>query len=153
MIRALRSAPPPVLWLGLGGLLPFLGLGAWLSLDDAPPAAALDWLIAYAALIAAFVGALQWGLAMRQEVLPGPEAWWLYGWGVMPSLLAWVALALPSGPALWSLAALFPLAWLMDLRAVRRLGAPAWYLPLRTVLSTLVTLTLVLTAAGLPAPA
>lgn len=149
MLKALRAAPAPVLWLGLGGLLPFLALGACVVGAPREPAWVAELLVGYGALIVTFVGALQWGLAMRAQPEDPRDQWWLYGWGVTPSLLAWVALMLPPRPALLLLAPLFVAAWCMDLRAVRRHGAPDWYLPLRTLLSTLVTLTLLLAALTL----
>lgn len=145
MLTALRSAPKPVLWLGLMGLLPFLGLGGWLVLVGNNP-----WLrsalIDYAAVIASFVGALQWGLGMRVQAFDPQEEWRLYGSGVLPSLLAWAALGLPSGVALWWLAATFVAVLWLDFRAMKLHGAPAWYVPLRTALTTIVVLVLVLVA-------
>lgn len=144
MLTGLRAAPAPVLWLGLGGLLPFLALTAVLVVAPRGPAWVEELLVSYAALIVTFVGALQWGIAMRDPSTDPRSLWWLYGWGVTPSLVAWMALLLPPRPALSLLGVVFIVAWFMDLRAVRRHGAPPWYLPLRTLLSAVVSLSLLL---------
>lgn len=141
------SHPPRVVaLLGYGGLLPF-GLGA-LGLLLAPSGHAL-WqtlLLAYAAIILSFVGALHWGFAMGADASDAPG---LYSWSVVPALLGWVALLLPGVlPLLGSdsrtgtvlAAALLILAYaahyLQDRRLTRRQPLPAWYLPLRLRLSS-----------------
>ena len=67
--RAQGLAGPSTLARGLGvaGLLPFIAGAAavWLvGPQDRLPAAAL---LAYAALIASFLGGIHWGLAMREQ--------------------------------------------------------------------------------------
>jgi len=92
-------------WLGLLGLVPFLicGLGA-VGLDPALAGRMLNALIFYAALILSFLGAVHWGLAL--EAIP-PAATRAHRTrfvlGVVPMLVAWVALLLPlmGGPD-WS---------------------------------------------------
>ncbi|AWV23211.1 Hypothetical protein RADP37_01865 [Roseomonas mucosa] len=85
-------APPAARILGLAGLVPFFGL-AMLSLSGEawtrPP------LLLYGATILSFLGAIHWGVTLRA---PESEAGW--DWprltlGVLPPLLAWVALLLP----------------------------------------------------------
>ena len=73
--------------LGFGGLIPFVGLAlaSWI----APPAYQPELvrsLVAYAATIASFVGALHWGAAMHRSDLNTTAA---LAWGVVPSLVAW----------------------------------------------------------------
>ncbi len=96
-----RALPHPARLLGPAGLLPFAGLAllCWLG----PPAwraAAPGALLAYGATILAFLGAVHWGLALRAR--PGEEGadWPRIGLGVVPALLGWVALLLPTGTGL-----------------------------------------------------
>ncbi len=129
----ISDPPRPALILGPAGVLPFAGLAAWAVLAPAAwvgPAAA-----AYGATILAFLGAVHWGLALRP--LPGEAAaaWPRLGLGVVPALVAWVALLLPPGLGLWLLA-----AGLMATAGVETLGArrgwvPPGYLRLRWGLS------------------
>jgi hypothetical protein len=118
--------------LGFAGLIPFGGL-AVLSL--AGVAWAPGALAAYGATILAFLGAVHWGFALR--ALPGEDhasaARLLLG--VVPSLIAWVALLLPTGVALWVLATGILATAAVETVAARRGLVPADYLRLRWWLS------------------
>lgn len=141
---AIRTA-----WLlGLAGLLPFAG--AALASLAAPgwQEAALLALRAYGAVILSFLGAVHWGFALQPEVGQegaGPRRLIL---GVIPSLLAWIALLLPIGLALGLLA----LA-LVAMAAVEQWGAaealvPRNYMLLRWILSLGATACLIAALLG-----
>jgi hypothetical protein len=124
--------PPLARPLGFAGLIPFAGL-AGLSLFGvawAPGAIA-----AYGATILAFLGAVHWGFALR--ALPGEDHAGAARLvlGVVPSLLAWVALLLPTGAGLWLLAAGILGTAAVETMAARRGLVPAEYLRLRWWLS------------------
>jgi hypothetical protein len=121
------SMPRVVALLGYGGLLPFAGAaaGTWLPVAWAPTA--LFAFMAYSAAILAFLGGLQWGIALQPGVDRLAER---LAVGVVPALVA--ALALPigvrRGAPLLLLGFLALLAWdLWRNRAVM----PAWYPRLR----------------------
>ena len=84
--------PAPARLLGPAGLIPFAGLaiGVWAGLPGAGPA-----LAAYGATILAFLGAVHWGLALAAPAAERGADWGRLGLGVVPSLIAWVALLLP----------------------------------------------------------
>ena len=123
--------------LGLAGLLPFIAGAAALALLSAPGLRA--WagmaLVAYGALIATFLGGIHWGLAMR-GVQPVSRR---LGWGVSPSLLAWVALLLPVSPGLWLLAVLLAACYVVDRTLYASAGLSGW-LGLRLQLTSVATL-------------
>jgi hypothetical protein len=123
--------------LGLAGLLPFIAGAAALALLDAPGLRA--WagtaLVAYGALIATFLGGIHWGLAMR-GVQPVSAR---LGWGVSPSLLAWVSLLLPVSPGLWLLAVLLVSCYAVDRTLYASAGLSGW-LGLRLQLTSVATL-------------
>lgn len=131
MIDPTRDARPLLRWaarLGYAGLLPFviLAVATWI----APPAyraQACHALLAYGATIASFLGAIHWGLAMREPGTPqaGP-----FVWGVFPSLVAWVALLLPLSQGLVTLALLLGICLLVDWRSYPAYGLMQW-LPMR----------------------
>lgn len=123
--------------LGLAGLLPFLAGAVALAVLDAPglKAGAATALVAYAALIATFLGGIHWGLAMR-GVQPVNLR---LGWGVSPSLLAWVALMLPAGVGLPGLAVLLVTCYAVDRTLYARAGLSGW-LGLRLQLTSVATL-------------
>ncbi len=116
--------------LGWSGLLPFVG-GA-LAVAVAPPAwhdMALRALVAYGAVIVSFLGGIHWGAPTGAA----HDAARL--WGVVPSLLAWPLLLLPSSRwALIGVAAALALCWAVDRARFPAMGLAAM-LPLRTLLS------------------
>ena len=139
---------PPVWaqWLGAAGLIPFamLALALWW------PALGYQGTIShalasYGATIASFLGAIHWGLAMRSP--PGAGAG-PYLWGVMPSLLAWLALLLPPTWGLLALAVLLGLCLLVDERRYPHYQLQAW-LPRRRRLTLVASLACLAGAAGL----
>jgi hypothetical protein len=141
----------PTLWarrLGHAGLLPFMGLAlaCWYFQDGLQ----LQWahaLLAYAATIASFLGAIHWGLAMRGTQEPD-RSLALFVWGVMPSLLAWVALLVPTEMGLWGLAVLLWACYGADLRVYPRHGVQDW-LAMRAVLTQVASVCCVIGALAL----
>jgi hypothetical protein len=89
--------PPLLLKLAYAGLIPFIGLALLVQLAPTP----LNYLSAeslagYGAVITAFMGALHWGANLHTlgKAPPG-DRWedrnaWI--WGVIPALVAWLAL-------------------------------------------------------------
>lgn len=129
--------------LGSLGLLPFFALAVAWWLPLAPPQArALELgLVAYAAVIVTFVGAVHWGLALATPELDKQQAWQALGWSVAPSLLGWCGLMLAFvglSPAI-VVAILLADLWLCRLADSVLLPlyprAPRWFAPLRTRLT------------------
>jgi hypothetical protein len=124
--------PAPALPLGLGGLIPFLGLAIAALAGWEPAGSALA---AYGATILAFLGAVHWGLALRAPPEEQGAAVARLGLGVLPALVAWVALLLPLQAGLLLLA-----SGILATAAVETLGARRGlvglgYLRLRWLLS------------------
>ena len=125
-------------WLGYAGLIPFAALAAavwWVDLANRPPMAAA--LLAYSTPVLAFLGAIYWGFAMVQGAAGLQSRWWLL-WGVVPSLIASIALliALLFGPAagLWLVAAALWGCLAVDSQVYPKLGLQGWLL-MRLVLT------------------
>lgn len=126
----MNSALPPLAWpLGLAGLLPFTaGLaGMAMGVGWAGPA-----LAGYGAVILAFLGGVHWGLALHA---PGQADRLRLVGGVLPSLVAWVALLLPTGLGLVVLGLGLLGLVAAESWAARRGLLPWAYLRLRWVLS------------------
>ena len=140
------AAKPPKLavLLGYAGLVPFVGgaLGIWVIPLGWRPFV-LDALLDFAAVILAFMGAIHWGLAMRAEETD-EKAKLQLGLSVIPPLLGWTALAggLPIGLSLPIFLFAFIGLYLADMHAVRVGLAPQWYPALRTPLTLVVCLSL-----------
>lgn len=145
-----RPLPTPARLLGPAGLIPFAALaaGIWAGWAGAGPA-----LAAYGATILAFLGAVHWGLALAAAGTAGETderiAWGRLGLGVVPSLVAWVALLLPLAAGLVLLALGILITALIETAAARAGLVPRAYLGLRWLLSTGAGLSLLLGAAGL----
>jgi hypothetical protein len=131
--------------LGYAGLVPFVLLAVllWTVRADAQGHVALA-LVCYGAVIASFLGGVHWGLAGQ---LPAQDAKLHYVWGVLPSLLGWVAVVLPAVAGL-ALAGLTLLAcYLVDVRSYPPVGWAAW-LPMRLRLTVVALLSCALGAAA-----
>ncbi|MEN9945376.1 MAG: hypothetical protein RLY18_1334 [Pseudomonadota bacterium] len=88
--------PPIVRILGYAGLIPFIGLAFMVQLADSPnDLIALESLVAYGAVIVSFLGALHWGACFKTISTSTQNRWldhsvWI--WGIMPALIAWLAI-------------------------------------------------------------
>jgi len=93
----LNPIPPLIRKLAYAGLIPFIGLALMVQLAATP----LNYLSAeslagYGAVITAFMGAMHWGASLHTlGKAPSGDRWigrnaWI--WGVIPALVAWVAL-------------------------------------------------------------
>jgi hypothetical protein len=148
------TQPPPVYhppvsdtarWLGHAGLLPFL-LGAllvWVGLAPELHAFVTGAMSAYAALIVSFLGGIHWGLAFRLTAPPAS----LFVWGVVPSLVAWVAVLMPPHAGLVLHGVMLVACYLVD-RRVYPVQAAAHWLTLRFRLSSVAAFSCFLAAAG-----
>lgn len=131
--------------LGYGGLIPFVGLALSVWSMPAHQAVAASALLAYCATIVSFLGAIHWGLTMRDATGQSTR---MLVWGVIPSLLAWVALLLPVATGMVLLAVLLWTCFAVDRRTYPRLGLRAW-LPMRLLLTTIASLSCIATAVRL----
>jgi hypothetical protein len=132
----LGDVPRPALVLGGAGLIPFLAgvAGVW-TLDYPDFFLALNLMMAYAAVVLAFLGAVHWGLALAQEAAGN---WRRLAPAVLPTLAGWFALMLPNALGLLLLAIGFAGVFLADRAAVTANRAPAWYKALRKPLTLVV---------------
>jgi Protein of unknown function (DUF3429) len=111
------------LLLGYAGLIPFvtLAFAVW-WLDPAWRTKCVFALLAYSATILSFLGAIHWGLTMRDA---SPSIG-LLAWGVMPSLIAWIALLVPASVGLWLVSIALWLCFAVDRRIYPKFGLQSW---------------------------
>ncbi len=130
--------------LGLGGLLPFVALAVALIVGvDIAPLRPMTLLLAYAATILSFVGAVHWGIALATDAADGRPL--LLAGSVVPALVAWLALAVGAPVGLWLFIGGF-IAWYAWERGRAWVRYPHWYRTLRTILTTAVCATLLAVA-------
>ena len=138
-----QQVPATPLWLGTGGLIPFMLLAGSLWLAPAPYQPMLaDWLRSYAAVILSFIGAVHWGFAMLHPKLDEHERGTVMAWSVVPALVGWIGLIVPLRHGLVFIAAMFIIQFSMDRAFARRFAVPPWYLRLRSGLTAVVVVCL-----------
>ena len=132
--------------LGFGGLIPFVGsaVALWLAPSGGWPLAGMA-LLGYGATISSFLGAIHWGLVMREgPAQPLPSLLW----GVVSSLLGWVALLLGHAAGLLLIAALLWACFAVDRVVYPRYQLQAW-LPMRWRLTLVASINCLAGAAAL----
>lgn len=149
--RADRSAPSAyVERLGNAGLIPFVAgaLLSWLvsGHEEAHFYVGLA-LAAYAAVIVSFLGGIHWGLGMLGEPTTD-SATTPYLWGIVPSLVAWVAVVMPAYAGLVIEGLMLVVCYLVDRRLYPAYGLSAW-LTLRFRLTLVAALSCFMGAASL----
>jgi hypothetical protein len=135
-------------WLGYAGLVPFavLTLLLWLVSADLHPFVALS-LAAYGAVIVSFLGGIHWGIGLRYAAAENPGHTFHLVWGVVPALVAWVAMLMPAFAGLPLLGLVMVGCYAVDRKTWADAGLAHW-LPLRLRLTVVATLSCVLGAAG-----
>lgn len=126
--------------IGYSGLIPFIGLSAMSVLwRDIHHSAVMLSLLGYGATIISFLGAIHWGLAMREEQ---PDHIAII-WGVIPSLVAWCSLIVDT---YWGLAIQVITMWVcffVDYKRYPQFGVSEW-LSMRLQLTVIAGVCLVL---------
>ena len=137
-----NKIPLIALILGLLGLIPFFSPSLALLIPYDPyelgARAFHMMLVTYAALIASFLGGVRWGNALEKPHRHGLD----FTVSVIPSLVAWLALATPRPNDLVVLLAVFLTLGISDVGMATRGHAPRWFGKLRVILTTGVTLSL-----------
>ena len=123
-----------VIW-GWAGVLPFLALAAAkFGLNSEFSDFAMQALIAYGAIILAFMGGVHWGLVMNGSGQSDQNAG-IYTAGILPAVVATAATFVPHSFGAMLLAAGFLGLLVFDLWLVRRAYGPEWYSALRVRLT------------------
>ncbi len=144
MTQSVSSTPVPVtaVQLGYAGLIPFvvLSVGLWV-LPAGFQQPVNDALLAYAAIILSFMGAVHWGLAIARNGEPDRL---LLVISVVPALVAWFATLAPVMINYSVLIIAFAGLCVFDSRMSGAGKAPEWYPRLRMPLTAVVILSLIL---------
>lgn len=145
-----RRGPAAARCLGYAGLLPFLLALVVILLS---PDFGVRMMLAYAAVILSFVGAIHWGLALVQRDSGGLT----FVASILPALLAWVALLVPPTAGLVMLSVGL-LTWRVWEHVGRTPAVPFWFRRLRNHLTAgavlaLLAALLLFAAAGSPVTA
>lgn len=137
-LKHLKSSPTPALVLGLSGVIPFLAPPLYMGMTGSFVASLAYSQVAYGAVILSFVGAVRWGMALSDNEVVRPN-WINLGYSVTPSLIAWVALMMPTALSLSTLILGLGGAAYMD---ITMYGYPAWFKAMRFLLTMTAILSL-----------
>ena len=129
--------------LGYAGLIPFavFALLMWLVTPEVHPLVAIA-MAGYAATVVAFLGGIHWGIGLRHD---SPQRRFHMVWGVIASLLAWIAVVMPAYAGLPLLGLLLVACYLVDRKTWPPAGLGEW-LTLRFRLTIIATLSCLLAA-------
>ncbi|MCW8914927.1 MAG: DUF3429 domain-containing protein [Magnetovibrio sp.] len=141
---SIKNIPKPAMWLGIGGVLPFIFFDAYVLFG--PPEwvqDVLDTMVGYGAVILSFLGGVLWGFALTHEkgVREG-ELTSLLVVSVFPPLIGWVALFVEPITGIVLMVVSFLGLLLVDWRFYRAGHSRNWYMGLRTLLTLCVVLCL-----------
>lgn len=139
------SSHPIITRLGYAGLAPFVLLTAlmWLVDRELLPFVSIA-LGGYAATIVSFLGGVHWGIGfMKGDAAPRFH----FIWGVIPALIAWLALMMPAYAALPLLGLVLVACYVVDSKTYPAAGLASW-LPMRLRLTVVATLSCVVSAAA-----
>ncbi len=139
------TAHETVTRLGYAGLAPFVLLAGlmWLVDRELLPFVSIA-LGGYAATIVSFLGGVHWGIGfMKGQAAPRFH----FVWGVVPSLIAWLALMMPAYAALPLLGMVVVACYVVDSKTYPAAGLASW-LSMRLRLTVVATLSCVLGAAA-----
>jgi predicted ABC-type exoprotein transport system permease subunit len=123
--------------LGYAGLIPFVvfALLIWLVSPDVLPLVAIA-MAGYGAMVVAFLGGIHWGIGLRHD---SPQRRFHMVWGVVASVLAWIAVIMPAYAGLPLLGVLLVACYLVDRKTWPAAGLGEW-LTLRFRLTVIATL-------------
>lgn len=127
--------PLPALLLGLAGLIPFVASAIASVVLEAPFRDRASFSLgAYGAVILSFLGGVKWGAALHDP--KALKQWAPLVLSVLPSIIAWFALLLPSMYSLSLLAVALVGQYYLDRQSVEQGVVPDWYGRLRMILTT-----------------
>uniref|UniRef100_UPI00398E96F2 transmembrane protein 69 n=1 Tax=Pristiophorus japonicus TaxID=55135 RepID=UPI00398E96F2 len=142
--KELKNSPKPALYLGYGGLIPFVSAPLVMAITETyfPELAFAQ--IAYGATILSFFGGARWGFSIP-ESSPAKPDWLNLGNSVVPSLLAWIALLFCDNLTESAIMIIMGLGIALHYDLALLPGYPSWLRGLRTVLTVVATFSLVAT--------
>lgn len=144
-----HSIAPPT-WanlLGYAGLIPFVVLSAAFFFPERLSHTFISHaLSSYAVAIISFLGAIHWGLEMRESTTATTNpATWI--WGIAPSLLAWVATLLAPPFNLFCMAVILWLCYRVDHKRYPHYQLESW-LPMRFRLTLVASISCLVGSVG-----
>ena len=137
-----KRITPLAFKLGIAGLIPFVVLaGLSFVIESSFKNTIIFSLLAYGASICSFLGAIHWGLTMRDM---NPTTSYLI-WGVIPSLISWVSLMIKPELGLLLISGLLWTCLVIDSKVYPKYDLAHW-LPMRQLLTIIASVSCLVTA-------
>lgn len=140
--KELKNSPKAALYLGCGGLIPFVSAPLIMAITETyfPEVAFAQ--IAYGASILSFLGGVRWGFSIPENSPAKPD-WLNLGNSLVPSLFAWIALLFHDNLTEAAILVIMGLGIALHYDLNLLPGYPNWFRALRTVLTVVATFSLV----------
>jgi hypothetical protein len=137
-----KRITPLAFKLGIAGLIPFVVLAGLSSVIESSFKNTIIFsLLAYGASICSFLGAIHWGLTMRDK---NPNTLYLI-WGVIPSLIGWVSMIIKPELGLLLVTGLLWTCLFIDSKIYPKYDLTHW-LPMRQLLTVIASVSCLVTA-------
>ncbi|XP_063283221.1 transmembrane protein 69 [Pelobates fuscus] len=149
-LLSLKNVPKPALYLGLGGLIPFVAPPVVMIASSCYYPELGYAQIAYGAAILSFLGGVRWGFAIP-EGSPAKPDWMNLANSTVPAIFAWIALLFKDTPTESALLVIMGLGIALHYDLALLPTYPSWFKGLRAVLTFVAVLSLIatLTISGL----
>ena len=132
LTKDISSTPAAPLALGFSGLIPFFYPPLAMMSSGAFSSSLMFMHMAYGATILSFIGGLRWGYCLSPSSKTPPS--WLYmGYSVMPQLVGWAALMMPTTLGIFTVASGLVACAIADITMP---GYPSWFVSMRVILTT-----------------
>ncbi|XP_053324886.1 transmembrane protein 69 [Spea bombifrons] len=145
-MRSLKDAPKPALYLGLGGLIPFVAAPLVMNATACYYPEVAFAQVAYGASILSFLGGVRWGFAIP-EGSPAKPDWKNLANSTVPALLAWLALLFREDLSESTFFVIMGLGIALHYDLSLLPTYPPWFKALRAILTLVAILSLVGTLA------
>ncbi|KAM9128800.1 transmembrane protein 69-like [Pangshura tecta] len=143
-MRSLKDSPKPASYLGLAGLIPFVSVPLIMAFQQTYDPELAFAQITYGATIVSFLGGVRWGFALPEKS-PGAPDWMNLGTGIVPPLLAWLAILFREDLTQVAVMVIFGFGVALHSDLVFLPIYPSWFNSLRILLTVVAVLSLVAT--------
>ncbi|KAM4642808.1 transmembrane protein 69 [Discoglossus pictus] len=141
-MRAIKDAPRPALYLGLGGLVPFVSAPILMSVTTCYYPELAFAQVAYGASILSFLGGVRWGFAIPENSPAKPD-WLNLANSVVSPLLAWVALLFRDNLTEATLMVVMGLGIALHYDLALLPTYPSWFKAMRAILTLVAVFSLI----------
>lgn len=143
-MKDLWKTPKPALYLGFGGLIPFVTPTLFMAVTESYYPELAYAQLAYGASIVSFLGGARWGFALP-ESSPAKPDWINLANSVVPSLFAWITMLMSDSivPAVTTVIMALGIALHYDLSLLPTY--PSWFKALRSILTIVAVFSLLST--------